>query len=86
MRKKRDYKAEYRRYQGRPEQIKRRAKRNAARRKMMRAGRVHKGDDKDVHHKRGIGRGNSRRNLAVVSKHRNRSFHRKGRLKGRLKR
>lgn len=34
-RKKRDYKKEYRDYQGKPEQIKRRAERNAARRKAV---------------------------------------------------
>jgi hypothetical protein len=72
----RDYKKEYARYQGTPEQKKRRAKRNAARRKMMRLGRVHKGDGKDVDHKKGIGKGNSTKNLRVVSKHRNRAFKR----------
>jgi hypothetical protein len=47
---KRDYKKEYRDYQGTPEQKKRRAQRNAARREAMRKGLVHKGDNKEVDH------------------------------------
>ncbi len=70
----RNYKKEYARYQGKPAQIKRRALRNAARRKMVKAGRAHKGDGKDVDHKRGISGGNSNKNLRVVSKHTNRSY------------
>lgn len=70
----RDYKREYARYHSRPEQRKNRAKRNAARAKMMKAGRVRKGDGKDVDHKRGISAGNGRKNLRVQSKHVNRSF------------
>lgn len=50
MAKKRDYKKEYREYHALPEQKKRRADRNSARRKAMRAGRVRKGDGKEVHH------------------------------------
>ena len=46
----RDYKKEYRDYQGKPEQIKRRAQRNAARRAAEKAGKVHKGDGKEVDH------------------------------------
>lgn len=46
----RDYAKEYREYQGLPAQKKRRAQRNAARRKAMRAGKVRKGDGKEVHH------------------------------------
>lgn len=46
----RNYKKEYREYHGKPEQIARRADRNAARRRAMRAGRVHKGDGKEVDH------------------------------------
>lgn len=49
-RKARDYKKEYREYHALPEQKKRRADRNAARRKAERAGKVRKGDDKEVHH------------------------------------
>lgn len=46
----RNYRREYDTYQGKPEQKKRRAQRNNARRKALRNGSVHKGDHKDVHH------------------------------------
>lgn len=46
----RDYKKEYREYHGTPEQKKRRAERNAARRKAEKAGKVRKGDGKEVDH------------------------------------
>lgn len=74
----RDYKKEYRNYQGKPEQIKRRSKRNKARRKLAKEGKVRKGDGKDVDHKRPISRGggNSRGNLRVQSASANRSFRR----------
>lgn len=70
----RDYNKEYRDYQGTPEQKKRRAQRNAARRKAMREGKVSKGDGKEVDHL-GMNRkgklDNSR--VRVVSKKINRS-------------
>ena len=69
---KRDYKKEYRDYQGTPEQIKRRAERNAARRKMEAAGRVHKGDGKEVDHKNFNTANNSDSNLRVVPRSVNR--------------
>lgn len=47
--KKRDYKKEYK-YHGTPEQKKRRAQRNKARAAAVKAGRVKKGDGKDVDH------------------------------------
>jgi len=72
--KKRDYKKEYKNYQGKPEQIKNRAKRNAARAKMEKAGRVSKGDGKDVDHIKGVSSGNGNGNLRVQSKSANRSF------------
>ncbi len=74
----RNYKKEYENYQGKPSQIKNRAKRNAARRKLMKEGRVRKGDKKDVDHKRPIakGGGNGKSNLRVVSRRSNRSFKR----------
>jgi len=74
MAKKRDYKNEYQSYQGKPEQIKRRAKRNAARAKMEKAGKVSKGDGKDVIHKSGNPNNNSSSNLGVQSKSKNRSY------------
>lgn len=72
----RNYKQEYDRYQGKPEQIKNRAERNAARREMMSKGIVKVGDGKDVDHKRPIskGGGNAADNLRVIGKSANRSF------------
>ena len=70
----RNYKSEYQNYQGTEEQKKNRAKRNNARRRLEREGRVSKGDGKDVDHKRGISAGNSDKNLRVKSKSANRSF------------
>lgn len=72
----RDYKKEYANYQGKPEQVANRAKRNAARREMEKAGRVSKGDGKDVDHATPIakGGGNHNGNLRVTSKSKNRSF------------
>lgn len=80
--KKRDYRREYDAYQGTPEQIKNRAKRNAARRKLAKAGKVRKGDGKDVDHKNGIGAGNGLKNLRVQSKSANRSFPRNSKGQG----
>ncbi len=37
-------------YENRPSQVKRREARNRARRKALKAGRVHKGDNKEVDH------------------------------------
>ncbi len=65
---------EYKNYQGKPEQLKARAKRNGARAKMEKAGRVSKGDGKDVDHKKGVGAGNGNGNLRVQPKSKNRSF------------
>lgn len=73
----RNYKREYETYQGKPEQIKNRAQRNAARAKMMKAGKVHKGDGKDVAHVKAIDKGGSIKNgLRVESASANRSFKR----------
>jgi hypothetical protein len=74
---KRNYRKEYDNYQGRPEQIKNRAKRNAARRKLMKEGVVRKGDGKDVDHRDSNPKNNSRKNLRAQSKSNNRSFSRK---------
>lgn len=79
MTKKRDYDKEYSSYHGTPEQIKNRAKRNAARREMEKSGKVSKGDGKEVDHKTPIrnGGGNSKGNLRVLSRAKNRAW-RKG--------
>ena len=47
---KRDYEKEYADFHGTPEQKKRRAQRNAARKKAVTAGKVKKGDGKEVDH------------------------------------
>ena len=74
----RDYRREYDNYQGKPEQVKNRAKRNSARAKMTQAGRVRKGDGKDVDHKVPLSKGGSTKatNLKVTSVHANRSYKR----------
>jgi hypothetical protein len=59
-------------YNSKPEQKKRRAQRNAARRKMEQAGLVRKGDGKDVDHKDHNTGNNSRSNLQVQSASENR--------------
>jgi len=47
---KRNYRKEYDEYHGTAEQKKRRAQRNKARAKAKKAGKVRKGDGKEVHH------------------------------------
>lgn len=74
---KRDYRKEYDSYHAKPEQKKRRAQRNAARRTMEKSGAVRKGDGKDVHHKDRNTGNNSRSNLSVTSRKKNRGW-RKG--------
>lgn len=55
-----------------------RAERNKARRQMMAAGKVQKGDGKDVHHKTPLSKGGktSPGNLSVVPASKNRTFKR----------
>ena len=74
----RDYKDEYSKYQGTALQKRRRAKRNAARALLEKEGKVKKGDNRDVDHKRALSKGgsNSRSNLAAISQSSNRSFKR----------
>ncbi len=76
-RKTRNYREEYDRYHAKPKQIRRRAQRNKARAKMVKAGKVRKGDGKDVDHKNRNTADNRSKNLRVVSKSKNRSFPRK---------
>ena len=66
----RDYKKEYENYQGKPEQIKRRAKRNEARR-LLKNRKGIKG--KDVHHKDNNPMNNDKDNLSIVSQKFNRT-------------
>jgi hypothetical protein len=73
---KRNYAEEYRRFHSRPEQIKRRAKRNAARRKMVKLGKVRKGSKMDVDHRKSGSLSNKLSDLRVVSRSKNRGFRR----------
>lgn len=80
----RNYRSEYDKYHSSPEQKKKRAARNKARRHMEKAGKVKKGDGKDVHHKKPLAKGGSTtdaKNLAVVPKSKNRSFARTSKAK-----
>lgn len=73
----RPYKKEYEQYQGTPEQIKKRAMRNAARAKLAKAGKVHKGDGKDVAHIKAFDKGGTNGDgVRVEPKSANRSFRR----------
>lgn len=65
-----------RKYNQQPEQKARRAQRNAARREMEKEGRVRKGDGKDIDHVKHKARGkldNSKSNLRVMDKSKNRA-------------
>ena len=72
----RNYKQEYARYQGTPEQKKRRAMRNKVRRAALRSGRVQKGGGFDIHHRDGNPMKTNPENLVVMHKSTNRSFKR----------
>ena len=74
---KRDYDMEYRNYHGKPKQRKERAKRTAARERLIRQGKVKKGSRKDVDHKRPLRNGGSNgiNNLRLRDKSDNRSDH-----------
>ena len=63
-------------YQASEEQKEKRANRNHARREMEKAGKVHKGDGKDVMHRDGNALHNDPMNWKVGSRHKNRSYHR----------
>ncbi len=69
----RDYQKE-RKYDSKPEVKAKRAARNRARRKMMKAGKARVGDGKDVDHKDGNALDNKVGNLHVISKKANRSY------------
>jgi len=74
----RPYKKEYEQYDGTPAVKKKRAARNKARRMMEEEGLVHKGDGKDVDHKRPLSKGGAttRSNIRVKSATANRSYKR----------
>lgn len=71
---KRNYKKEYANYHSSDAQKKRRAARNTARRTMAAAGKVKKGDGKDVDHKNGNPKDNKKSNLKAKPKSVNRSY------------
>ena len=75
----RDYKAEYKNYDGTPAVKKKRAQRNKARRMLEREGVVKKGDGKDVDHVTPLSKGgtSARSNLRAKPATANRSFKRK---------
>ncbi|MCA2653765.1 HNH endonuclease [Microcystis sp. M061S2] len=70
----RNYKSEYKNYQGSPEQIARRSSRNKARRAALKAGVVTKGSSADIGHKNGNPLDNRPSNLEAVPKSVNRSY------------
>ena len=69
----RNYKDEYAKFQSSTKSKKDRASRNKVRRAALRSGRVKKGDGRDIDHVDGNPRNNSKKNLKVVSKSRNRA-------------
>lgn len=71
----RDYKAEYRKFQSSPAQIKARSNRNKARRLMIKEHGKKAVEGKDVDHKDGNPMHNGRRNLHITSVHYNRAKH-----------
>lgn len=73
---KRDYVRENKLFNSKPSERKKRSERSVARVKANKAGITHKGDGKDLDHKRPLSKGGSstRSNLRVVSASSNRSF------------
>lgn len=80
---KRDYKKDYEKYQGRPEQIKNRSQRNQARAMLAKAKGAAAIRGKDVAHGKAISKGgsNSLSNLFAESASSNRSFSRDSKSK-----
>lgn len=73
----RNYRQEYDTFHGKPEQIKNRDARNAARNKLAKAGKVRKGDGMDVAHVVAFDKnGNGKGGVRVEPKAKNRSFKR----------
>ena len=64
-------------YEDTPEQVKNRVDRNRARRKLLKEGKVHKGDGMDVAHVKAMDKGGSAKDgVRVESASKNRSFKR----------
>lgn len=70
--------AAQKKYNAKPEQLKRRAERNKSRRLAEKMGLVKKGDGKDIDHRNGNTGDNSKKNIRVRSKSANRSDNRRG--------
>lgn len=70
----RKYSAYDREYQARPEQVKKRVTRNAARRLAIKKHGKKALKGKDVHHVRGTKAGNGSSNLKIISRSKNRSM------------
>ena len=73
---KRDYKTENEEYNSRPEQKKKRASRNKARRQALKKGSVRLGDTMDIAHKDDNPLNNKSSNKKVQTRSKNRSFKR----------
>lgn len=73
---------EYKQFQSSTKAKKERAARNTARRRALKAGKVSKGDGKDIDHIRGVSAGNGSSNLRVMSAHANRGRRQKSRKRG----
>jgi hypothetical protein len=69
--------AAQKKYNAKPAQKKRRAQRNKARRLEEKAGKVHKGDGKDVDHVNGNTANESKSNLRVLKESVNRHYNRR---------
>lgn len=78
----RDYEREYKRFQSSKKAKRDRASRNTARRRALREGKVHRGDDKEVDHKDSNPQHNSGSNLRIVSRKFNRSRKENSRRRG----
>ena len=75
-------KRQYELYDGTEEYKRKRAARNSARRSALKSGLVHKGDGKDIDHIHGIGGGNGKKNLRVLSASSNRGRRQGSRKRG----
>lgn len=75
----RNYRAEYDSYQGRPDQVKKRAARNQARREAIKDGRIEPGSSKEIDHKKPLSKGgsNKKSNTRIVSRTENRKKYNK---------
>mgnify|MGYP003625179974 CR=1 FL=1 len=77
----RNYRKEYDEFHGKPKQRKARGARNAANSAMRKAGKIKKGDGKDVHHKDHNPMNNSPGNLTAISSSKNKSMQSKKKKK-----